>query len=63
MGGKWLGAAVALLAMATGAQAGEITATATLMADQTGPAISRHIYGQFSEHLGAGVYDGIWVGP
>lgn len=25
--------------------------------------ISRHIYGQFSEHLGHGVYGGIWVGP
>jgi alpha-N-arabinofuranosidase len=31
--------------------------------DQPGPAISRHIYGQFVEHLGTGVYDGIWVGP
>lgn len=24
--------------------------------------ISRHIYGQFSEHLGRGIYEGIWVG-
>lgn len=24
--------------------------------------ISRYIYGQFSEHLGRGVYEGIWVG-
>jgi alpha-N-arabinofuranosidase len=24
--------------------------------------ISRHIYGQFSEHLGRGIYDGLWVG-
>jgi alpha-N-arabinofuranosidase len=31
--------------------------------DQPGPVISRHIYGQFAEHLGRGVYDGIWVGP
>lgn len=23
--------------------------------------ISRHIYGQFAEHLGRGIYDGIWV--
>jgi alpha-L-arabinofuranosidase len=28
-----------------------------------GPVISRHIYGQFTEHLGRGVYEGIWVGP
>lgn len=24
--------------------------------------ISRHIYGQFSEHLGRGIYGGLWVG-
>src|SRR5690606_30646104 len=24
--------------------------------------ISRHIYGQFSEHLGRSIYEGIWVG-
>jgi alpha-N-arabinofuranosidase len=23
--------------------------------------ISRHIYGQFAEHLGRGIYDGFWV--
>ena len=27
-----------------------------------GPAISPHIYGHFIEHLGAVIYDGIWVG-
>lgn len=31
-------------------------------ADQPGHIISRHIYGQFSEHLGHGVYGGLWVG-
>jgi alpha-N-arabinofuranosidase len=30
---------------------------------ETGPEISPHIYGQFIEHLGGVVYDGIWVGP
>lgn len=29
---------------------------------QSGPVIDRHIFGQFSEHLGSGIYDGIWVG-
>jgi alpha-N-arabinofuranosidase len=29
---------------------------------QTGPTIDRHIFGQFSEHLGSGIYGGIWVG-
>ena len=27
-----------------------------------GAEIDRHIYGQFSEHLGTGIYGGIWVG-
>ncbi len=28
-----------------------------------GPKINRNIFGQFAEHLGHGIYDGIWVGP
>ncbi len=31
-------------------------------ADQGKNTISRNIYGQFSEHLGRCIYDGIWVG-
>lgn len=31
-------------------------------ADQPGAEISRNIYGQFSEHLGHGIYGGVWVG-
>jgi alpha-L-arabinofuranosidase len=27
-----------------------------------GPVIDRNIFGQFAEHLGAGIYGGIWVG-
>jgi alpha-L-arabinofuranosidase len=34
-----------------------------IRADTPGPLISRNIYGQFAEHLGRGVYEGIWVGP
>src|SRR5215510_7693598 len=34
----------------------------TIRADQPGALISRNIYGSFSEHLGSGIYDGIWVG-
>jgi alpha-N-arabinofuranosidase len=33
-----------------------------LNADQTTDTISRHIYGNFSEHLGHCIYGGIWVG-
>jgi alpha-N-arabinofuranosidase len=28
-----------------------------------GPTISRNIFGQFAEHLGHGIYGGVWVGP
>jgi alpha-N-arabinofuranosidase len=28
-----------------------------------GPVISRYLYGQFMEHLGRDIYDGVWVGP
>src|SRR6266496_4110796 len=32
-------------------------------ASKTGTKIDRNIFGQFAEHLGHGIYDGIWVGP
>jgi alpha-L-arabinofuranosidase len=32
-------------------------------ASKTGAKIDRNIFGQFAEHLGHGVYEGIWVGP
>ncbi|MBV8500293.1 MAG: alpha-N-arabinofuranosidase [Paucibacter sp.] len=32
-------------------------------ADHPGPVIHRNIYGQFAEHLGTGIYEGMWVGP
>lgn len=30
--------------------------------DASGPQINRHIFGQFAEHLGSGIYGGLWVG-
>jgi alpha-L-arabinofuranosidase len=39
------------------------TATIALRADQPGATINRNIYGQFAEHLGRCVYEGMWVGP
>ena len=30
--------------------------------DQPGPQISRYLFGQFAEHLGEGIYGGVWVG-
>lgn len=32
-------------------------------AGNAGPRVDRHIFGQFAEHLGHGIYEGIWVGP
>jgi len=37
-------------------------ATVTVHADQQGPHVAREIFSQFAEHLGTGVYGGIWVG-
>ena len=31
--------------------------------DQPQGLINRNIYGHFAEHVGRGIYDGIWVGP
>ena len=31
-------------------------------AGKPGAKIDRHIFGQFAEHLGHGIYEGIWVG-
>jgi alpha-N-arabinofuranosidase len=35
----------------------------TIDASRPGAVIDPNIYGQFVEHLGRGVYEGIWVGP
>src|SRR5262252_5542660 len=32
-------------------------------AGKPGPRIDRNLFGQFAEHLGRGIYEGIWVGP
>ncbi len=44
------------------ARAAEPVAQLALDAGQSGPVINRNIYGQFSEHLGRCIYEGIWVG-
>jgi alpha-N-arabinofuranosidase len=56
-------AIVAMLTIASGTMAETVAVTGSLKADMQGPTISRNIYGQFVEHLGRGVYEGIWVGP
>ena len=32
-------------------------------ANQPGAVINKNVYGQFAEHLGTGIYEGMWVGP
>ena len=38
------------------------SASLTIHADRPGPQVNRQLFGQFAEHLGAGIYGGIWVG-
>jgi alpha-L-arabinofuranosidase len=38
------------------------TATLVVRADRPANTISRNIYGQFTEHLGRLIYEGLWVG-
>jgi alpha-N-arabinofuranosidase len=52
---------LALLAT-TSLSAAETPATGVIHADQPGARIDRHIYGQFAEHLGHGIEEGVWVG-
>jgi alpha-L-arabinofuranosidase len=64
---------LAAFALAAGASAAAASAPSPSPADHTvalsidaskaGPRIDRNIFGQFAEHLGTGVYEGVWVGP
>jgi alpha-N-arabinofuranosidase len=52
-----------LLTVTGSASAAEtVKATVNIRANEPGPVINPNIYGQFAEHLGAGIYGGIWVG-
>ncbi|MDR6139187.1 hypothetical protein QE438_002491 [Pseudoxanthomonas sp. SORGH_AS 997] len=56
---------LALLALGlagAGAALAQVQVQGTLQADQPGPQVSRNVFGQFAEHLGTGIYGGIWVG-
>ncbi len=54
-------AALGLIAAAPAAAAEH--ADIAIHADRPGPQVNRQIFGQFAEHLGYGIYGGIWVGP
>jgi len=57
-----IAASTALLAMAGSGPALADDIELTVRADEPGDTISRYLYGQFAEHLGRGIYEGIWVG-
>src|SRR5882724_11957631 len=61
---KILGAALSfeLRILAVSAQAQTAVANVTIDTSKPGMEIDRHIYGQFAEHLGRGIYEGVWVG-
>jgi alpha-N-arabinofuranosidase len=54
--------AASLIAMSAMAIEEPTTNLLVIHADQGKDIISRNLYGQFSEHLGRCIYDGIWVG-
>src|SRR6187455_3366576 len=53
--------AAIFLLTATSARAADAL-TITVRADKPGSVIDPAIYGQFAEHLGRLIYEGIWVG-
>ena len=60
---RWLWS-VALLGAALSSPAiAADTVELTVDAEKAGAKIDRNIFGQFAEHLGHGIYGGVWVGP
>lgn len=57
------GLALAEPAPASPSPASSSSATLVVRGDQPGAVINKNIYGQFSEHLGHCIYEGLWVGP
>ena len=53
---------VILLCIPVAVSAQSAVNTLVVHADAAKDTISRFIYGQFAEHLGHGIYEGIWVG-
>src|SRR6478672_2403868 len=58
----WFAVAAGILCACSGIVHAEFRATASLDVAHPGPRIAPEIYGQFSEQLGKGIADGIWVG-
>jgi alpha-N-arabinofuranosidase len=56
-------ACMSLLAAALAADVSAATLGLRIDPGQPGPVIQPEVYGQFAEHLGTGIYGGLWVGP
>jgi alpha-N-arabinofuranosidase len=53
-----------VVAGSAGAQeAAAPTDSVSIRGDRPGPKYDKRLFGQFAEHLGTGIYGGIWVGP
>ena len=65
-GSRFVARSIALLALGlllVLPAAGADKVAVSVDASKTGAKIDRNLFGQFAEHLGHGIYDGIWVGP
>lgn len=58
----WFAASVAALIAGAAQAASPMDVKMHVRADQPGAVVSRNLFGQFAEHLGFGIYGGIWVG-
>ncbi len=56
-------ALVALVPAGVCAQQAAPTDIVSVRGDRPGPKYDKRLFGQFAEHLGTGIYGGIWVGP
>ena len=54
---------LALCLLASGSAFSADPVSITIDAAKPGAVINKNIYGQFAEHLGTGIYGGLWVGP
>ncbi|MBO9669140.1 MAG: alpha-N-arabinofuranosidase [Sphingobium sp.] len=57
----FIGAALAVICTPAAAPAQDVMVS--IEAAHPGATINRNIFGQFAEHLGTGIYGGVWVGP
>jgi alpha-N-arabinofuranosidase len=60
---KWIPTGALALALAAAAWPAGAAVTVSIDASTPGATINKNVYGQFAEHLGTGIYEGLWVGP